>query len=112
MRAIVGRAGLVQYPVVREAGADDPGATFLELAASFEISMGAPLSVKVLKRSKNGCDPAWRLFDAIFGADCAWADKTAALRSACAQLSRLLDQALLQGDSAATNVAILLGVPG
>ena len=52
----------------------DPGVTYLELAASFEISMGVPLPSRVGQSSKSGKALAWKPFDTTFGVEDNWAD--------------------------------------
>ena len=90
-RMVLAWASLLIYPV-EEAVDSDPGVTYLELAASFEISMGVPLPSRVGQSSKSGKKLAWKPFDATFGVDDTWADKAAVLRSACVQLTRFVSR--------------------
>ena len=90
----------------------DPGVTYLELSASFEISMGVPLPSRVGQSSKSGKALAWEPFDTTFGVDDTWADKAAVLHSACVQLTRFVSRPVLQGDNVAMNVGLLHGVQG
>ena len=103
-------ASLLKYT---DDGVDaDPGVTYLELAAGFEIFMGVPLPSRVGQSSKSGKALAWKPFDTTFGVEDTWADKAAVLRSACVQLTRFISRPVLQGDGVALNVGLLHGVRG
>ena len=92
-----------------------PGITFVELACSFEMSMGVPLPERTGSRDEArhaARSLEWRPFDRSFGVDAVWGEKAAVLRCACSQLAKLLGIPLLLGESTALNVGVLHGVPG
>ena len=88
--------------------------SWVELVASFEISMGTRIPQRKGVRIKGPAEKvlSWNPLDANFGRDTPWGMKADEFRTACGQLGRLLNADLLKGERTTINLGTLHGYPG
>ena len=84
--------------------------SWVELAASFEISMGVRIPTRAQERKCHAArELKWAPLDAGFGVETPWGEKADELRTACGQLSKLMGRPLVLGDRTLVNLSTLHG---